>query len=96
MYIHVYIYMDIDLYETRVKYKFSTYVRTDIICIQYVYTRIYIYEYRSPAYIQISIYYICVCTDFATTVYIDSLFTCGVATVSRIDKIIGLFCKRDL
>jgi len=43
MYIHVYIYMNIDLYEMRVEYRFSTYIHADIICI---YMYIYIYEYR--------------------------------------------------
>jgi len=42
MYIHVCIYMKIDLYEMCVEYRFSTYMRTDIICI---FMYIYIYEY---------------------------------------------------
>jgi len=35
-----------------------------------------------------------VSTDTGTQIYVR--FRYGVATVSRIDKIIGLFCKRDL
>jgi len=36
------------------------------------------------------------CTKMFVTDTHAHTYSCGVATVSRIDKIIGLFCKRDL
>ena len=70
------------------------------IYIYIIYIYIYIYTYLS-LYIYLRLY-VCinVCTYIQKTQYkrpIDSWYICyGVALVSRIDQIIGLFCKRAL
>ena len=63
------------------------------VCVcKYIYIYIYIYIY-TYTYMHIYIYtYKCMYLVF----YDQDEICCGVASVSRIDKIIGLFCKRDL
>jgi len=57
----------------------------------YIYTHMNIYIYINMS--QVRLIHMC---DMTLRNVRDTTHSHGVATVSRIDKIIGLFCKRDL
>jgi len=87
MYIYMYVYICIYVHMCIYVYMY--------ICIQFISIYVYILYVNMYLYLCIYIYvfmYICIhfCTD------LDACPSYGVATISRLLKMIGLFCKRAL